>query len=135
MRTIFLSLRFPLGLVLWWSVAVRQQPYNPGYAETQSLFVDYTASFQRHLRLVEAKHHALIRETLEKQPQYEPVVQTRNRKPLKKPMAFQAEWELRFGPANRFRVFYRVQTEAVILLALGEKEGNRLFVEGEEVEP
>jgi hypothetical protein len=49
-------------------------------------------------------------------------------------MAFQAEWELRFGPANRFRVFYQVQAEAVILLALGEKEGNRLFVEGEEVE-
>jgi hypothetical protein len=77
----------------------------------------------------------LIRDTLEKQLQYEPVVQTRNRKPLEKPMAFQAEWELRFGPANRFRIFYQVQAEAVILLALGEKVGNRLFIEREEVEP
>ncbi len=95
----------------------------------------YTASFQRHLKRVEAKYHALIRETLEKQLQYEPVVPTRNRKPLKKPMAFQAEWELRFGPAHRFRVFYQVRADAVILLAFGEKEGNRLVIEGEEVEP
>jgi hypothetical protein len=94
----------------------------------------YAASFQRHLKLVEPKYHGLIRETLEKQLQYEPLVQTRNRKPLQKPMAFQAEWELRFGPGNRFRVFYQVQAEAVIILALGEKVGNHLFIEGEEVE-
>jgi mRNA-degrading endonuclease RelE of RelBE toxin-antitoxin system len=95
----------------------------------------YTPGFQRHLTLMEAKFHTLIRETLEKQLRHEPLVPTRNRKPLKKPMAFQAEWELRFGPANRFRVFYQVQAETVILLAFGEKEGNRLFIEGEEVEP
>lgn len=65
----------------------------------------YTASFQRQVKLVEPKSRGLIRETLEKQLQYEPMVQTRNRKPLQKPMAFQAEWELRFGPSNRFRVF------------------------------
>jgi hypothetical protein len=94
----------------------------------------YTTTFQRHLKLVEAKYHALIRGTLEKQLQYEPVVQTRNRKPLKKPLAFHAEWELRFGPSNQFRAFYQVQAEAVILLALGEKVGNRLFIEGQEVE-
>jgi mRNA-degrading endonuclease RelE of RelBE toxin-antitoxin system len=95
----------------------------------------YTTSFKRHLKLVAARYHSLIRETLEKQLQYEPEVKTRNRKPLQKPMAFRAEWELRFGPHNRFRVFYRVQVEEVILLAFGEKEGNRLFIEGDEVEP
>jgi mRNA-degrading endonuclease RelE of RelBE toxin-antitoxin system len=104
-------------------------------AKRKAYSLVYTATFQRHLKLVEAKYHPLIRETLEKQLQYEPMVQTRNRKPLKKPMAFQAEWELRFGPDNRFRVFYQVQAEAVILLAFGEKEGNRLFIEGEEVQP
>jgi hypothetical protein len=100
----------------------------------QAYSLVYTASFQRHLKLVEAKYHPLIREILENQLQYQPAVQTRNRKPLKKPMAFQAEWELRFGPANRFRVFYQVQAEQVILLALGEKKGNRLFIGGKEVE-
>jgi len=60
---------------------------------------------------------------------------TRNRKPLKKPTAFRAEWELRFGPKNRFRVFYAVKDGEVILLAFGEKVRNRVFIEGEEVEP
>jgi len=95
----------------------------------------YTNSFKRHLKLVEAKHHSLIRDALEKQLQYEPEVKTRNRKPLKRPLSFQAEWELRFGPDNCFRAFYRVKDEEVILLAFGEKQGNRLFIEGEEVEP
>jgi hypothetical protein len=67
-------------------------PSNKGYS------LVYTNSFKRHLKLLEAKYHSLIRETLEKQLQYEAEVQTRNRKPLKKPDAFKAEWELRFGP-------------------------------------
>jgi hypothetical protein len=95
----------------------------------------YTTDFKRHVKLVEAKYHSLIRETLEEQLQYEPEVKIRNRKPVRKPAAFQAEWELRFGPANRFRAFYRVKNEEVILLAFGEKQGNRLFIEGEEVVP
>ena len=62
--------------------------------------------------------HAGFASTLENQlKQYEPQVKTRNRKPLKKPMAFKAEWELRFGPDNRFRVFYSVVDAEVILLA------------------
>jgi mRNA-degrading endonuclease RelE of RelBE toxin-antitoxin system len=95
----------------------------------------YTTSFKRHLKLINAKYHSLIRETLEKQLQYEPTVKTRNRKPLKRPMAFRAEWELRFGPKNRFRVLYAVKDHEVILLAFAEKQGNRLLIEGEEVQP
>jgi mRNA-degrading endonuclease RelE of RelBE toxin-antitoxin system len=104
-------------------------------ASDKQFFLVYTTSFNRQLKLVESKYHSLIRETLEKQLQYEPEVKTRNRKPLKKPLAFKAEWELRLGPDNCFRVFYKVQGNEVILLACGEKEGNRLFIEGEEVEP
>jgi hypothetical protein len=50
-------------------------------------------------------------------------------------VAFEAEWELRFGPDNRFRVFYRMQEDEVVVLAFGEKQGNRLFIKGKEVEP
>jgi Gp49-like protein DUF891 len=94
----------------------------------------YTNTFKRHLKLVKAKYQPFIRATLEKQLQYEPEVETRNRKPLQKPMAFKAEWELRIGPANRFRAFYAVKGEEVILLAFGEKQGNQLLIEGSEVE-
>lgn len=95
----------------------------------------YSPSFKRHLKLIQTKYHSLIREAVEKQLQYQPDLRTRNRKPLQKPVAFKAEWELRFGPDNRFRVFYKVEDNDVILLAFGEKKGSRLVIEGEEVKP
>jgi hypothetical protein len=66
---------------------------------------------------------------------FEPNVETRNRKPLRRPAPFGATWEIRFGPDNRFRVLYDIAEEprAVQILAVGEKEGNRLVVGGEEV--
>jgi mRNA-degrading endonuclease RelE of RelBE toxin-antitoxin system len=63
-------------------------------------------------------------------------VETRNRKPLKRPTVLGGDWEIRFGPNNRFRVFYAVNRESseVYILAIGEKRGNRLLVGGQEVE-
>jgi hypothetical protein len=61
-----------------------------------------------HLKTIERKYHSLIRTTIENELQFEPDVETRNRKPLKRPVTFEAEWELRFGPDNRFRVFYGI---------------------------
>jgi len=50
-------------------------------------------------------------------------------------VSFEAEWELRFGPDNKFRVFYDINIESneVHILAIGVKEGNRVFIGGEEV--
>jgi hypothetical protein len=55
---------------------------------------------------------------------------------LKRPIAFGADWELRLGPGNRFRVFYQVNAEGreVRVLAVGIKERNRLLIGGEEFE-
>jgi hypothetical protein len=66
---------------------------------------------------------------------YEPDRETRNRKPVRPPAAFQAEWELRLGPNNRFRAFYQIDRERreVRVVAVGVKERNRLWVGGEEV--
>jgi hypothetical protein len=71
----------------------------------------------------------------EEQLTHEPDVKTRNRKPVRAPPAFQAEWELRFGPNNRFRVFYQIdhETREVRIVAIGVKDRNRLLVGGEEV--
>ena len=87
-----------------------------------------------HLAAIDAKYDSLIRQKIEEQLTYEPDVQTRNRKPVRPPTAFQAEWELRFGPNNRFRVFYQIDREnrEVRVVAVGVKDRNRLFV-GEEV--
>jgi len=96
----------------------------------------YAPVIRDHLRAIDTKHHTLIRQKIEEQLKFDPDVETRNRKPLRQPAAFGAEWETRFGPKNRFRVLYEIEkTERkVMILAIGEKDGNRLFVSGEEIE-
>jgi len=67
----------------------------------------------------------------ETQLEYEPTVETRNRKRLRPNQV--AEWELRIG---KWRVFYDVyeKVRTVKVEGIGRKEGNRLFLHGEEYE-
>jgi mRNA-degrading endonuclease RelE of RelBE toxin-antitoxin system len=96
----------------------------------------YPPIIKQYLASIDRKYYSLIKETLETQLQFQPDVETKNRKTLQRPVVFEATWEVRFGPDNRFRAFYRIdyENEQVILLAIGEKIGNRLFIGGEEVE-
>jgi len=96
----------------------------------------YASQVKDHLKAIERKHYGLIRQEIEAQLQFEPDLETRNRKPLKRAVAFEAEWEIRFGPNNRFRVFYEVDRAAgtVYILAIGVKVRDRLYIGGEEVE-
>jgi mRNA-degrading endonuclease RelE of RelBE toxin-antitoxin system len=89
-----------------------------------------------HLDVIERKYHSLIEKTLDEQLGFTPDRETRNRKLLDQPAPFDATWELRFGPNNRFRVFYEIDTEekVVWILAIGLKEGNRLIIGREELE-
>ena len=95
----------------------------------------YAPQVKRHLKAIEPKYFSLIRTNIETQLRLEPAVETRNRKPLKQ-ADLEGEWELRFGPENRFRVFYAIDmgNHEVQILAIGVKKGNRLFIGGEEVE-
>jgi mRNA-degrading endonuclease RelE of RelBE toxin-antitoxin system len=96
----------------------------------------YAPEVKQHLRTIERTFYSLISNTIEAQLQFEPDVETRNRKPLKRPVDFEATWEIRFGPDNRFRVFYDIDQEhrEVHVLAIGVKRGNRLYIGGKEVE-
>lgn len=89
-----------------------------------------------HLDEIERKHHRRIRQTIQAQLSYTPTQETRNRKPTEPPTPWGATWELRFGPKNRFRVFYEVDEagRTVWILAIGVKEGARLFVGGKEID-
>jgi len=104
----------------------RRQPFN----------LSYDQATKEQLHAIPAKYHSLIRTAIEEQLLFDPERETRNRKPLQQPAPFEATWELRFGPANRFRVLYGVDHEhrEVQIQAIGVKKGNRLFVAGEEVE-
>ena len=94
----------------------------------------YADKIKEHLQAIETKYRPVVRSAIETQLLHEPEVETRNRKPLKRPIEFGADWELRFGPNNRFRVFYQVDMERreVRVLAVGVKDRNRLFFGGEE---
>jgi hypothetical protein len=96
----------------------------------------YAPQLKDHLKAIERKHHGLIRRTIEDQLQFEPMIETRNRKPLKRPIDFGADWELRLGPNNRFRVFYEINEvdREVYILAVGVKRGNNVFIGGEEID-
>ena len=65
----------------------------------------------------------------EEQLTHQSNIETRNRKKLRPNRI--AEWELQIG---KYRVFYDVDIEAnaVEVKMIGYKEGNRLFVRGEE---
>jgi len=101
----------------------------------QRFLLIYAPITKLHLKTIERKYYSLVRITIEGELRFEPDVETRNRKPLKRPVIFEAEWELRFGPDNKFRVFYEINIESheVYILAIGVKEGNRLLIGGKEV--
>jgi hypothetical protein len=105
-------------------------------AKKQPFALVYADEVKDHLRLIDAKHHSVIQMAIESQLLHEPDVETRNRKPLQRPIAFGADWELRLGPDNRFRVFDQVNTKRreVRILAVGVKDRNRLYFGGEEFE-
>ena len=95
----------------------------------------YAPITRDHLRAIEPKYYSLIRDAIAEQVSFEPDTETRNRKPLKRPVLFMATWEIRFGPHNLFRVFYDVDLDQrqVTILAIGHKQGNRVVIGNEEI--
>jgi len=91
--------------------------------------IDFTPDALEDLQLFRAYEQRQIIEAIETQLPYQPTQITRNRKQLR-PNAL-AEWELRI---DNIRVFYDVDTELslVKIEAIGYKEGNTLFIHGEE---
>src|SRR5438067_1656741 len=101
-------------------------------AEKQPFTLVFAPQVKDHLQDIDRKYRSLIRATIDEQLQWEPNVQTKNRKSLREPL-LGADWELRLGPNNRFRVLYDIDEEnhQVVILAVGIKEGERLIVGGE----
>ena len=121
-----LHLTIPSQMAIIQAIMARRRSYTLVYANV---------TVKDHLRTIDTKYHALIRATIAEQLQFEPAVATRNRKPLQQPAAFEAQWEIRFGPDNRFRVLYDINEEEhqVLILAIGEKEQERVLVGGKEI--
>lgn len=105
-------------------------------AKRRKFTVTFAPEAIEHLGQIEPKYHGHLRRAVKEQLTFTPAEETRNRKPLERPAPFEASWELRCGPGNRFRVFYDVDPaeQAVLVLAIGVKDRSRLFIGGEEYE-
>jgi hypothetical protein len=94
--------------------------------------VEFARSVEAHLRALEARERAVVLGAIERQLRYQPLLETRHRKPLRlNPIA---PWQL---SVEDLRVFYEVGVEAtgpVRILAVGRKHGSILKIGGEEVQ-
>ena len=96
----------------------------------------YDPQVRDHVAKIDKKYHSLIRKEIERQLRHGPEVETRNRKPLSRPSSLGSAWELRIGPENRFRIFYKADRElwTVNILAIGVKIKEQLYIGGKEFE-
>ena len=93
--------------------------------------VEFAADVREHLNALTIPERSAALNAIELQLLREPLVETRNRKPLRpNPIA---PWELRVG---KLRVFYEVlggEPAVVRILAVGKRERNILRVAGQEM--
>ena len=94
--------------------------------------IEYSPDAEDHLRNLTTRQQALVLDMVDKQLIHQPIVETRNRKPMRSnPLA---PWELRIG---NLRVYYDVEEDpepVVFIRAVGVKERNRVRIGKEVIE-
>ncbi len=94
--------------------------------------IEYTDAAIDHLKFLTTRQQRTVLDTVDEQLKYEPLVETRNRKPME-PNSL-ATWELRIG---NLRVYYDVEENTVSVVyiqAVGVKNRNRVRIGQEEIE-
>ncbi|NBD35084.1 MAG: type II toxin-antitoxin system RelE/ParE family toxin [Chloroflexi bacterium] len=89
--------------------------------------IEYTRDAFEDLSDFKKYGQQIIVSAIDEQLTWQPILETRNRKPLR-PNEI-SRWELRIG---KYRVFYDVDmaVNSVIIKAVGEKRPNQLFIRG-----
>jgi mRNA interferase RelE/StbE len=89
--------------------------------------IEFSKGAENQLDQFTAREQRVIVAAIRKQLVHQPDVPTRNRKLLREnPMA---SWELR---VKDFRVFYNIDDDKVLIIALGVKDGNKLVIDGKD---
>ncbi|MEG3973127.1 type II toxin-antitoxin system RelE/ParE family toxin [Microcoleus sp. Pol10_D6] len=94
--------------------------------------IEYTDAAIEHLKFLTTRQQRTVLDTVDEQLTYEPLVETRNRKPME-PNSL-ATWELRSG---NLRVYYDVEENTVSIVyiqAVGVKNRNQVRIGQEEIE-
>ena len=93
--------------------------------------IEFANCVKEHFKHLNASQRSLLMDGIGKQLFYEPLKETRNRKPLRpNPIA---PWELRIGNLRAFYDITSDQPNIVKILAVGYKKGNVLFIAGKAV--
>ena len=94
--------------------------------------IGFAESVEEHLKFITTAERSRVLDAIDRQLRHSPLVETRNRKPLRpNPLA---PWELRAGT---LRVFYEVTPggpTVVRILAIGKKMRNVLRIAGQEIQ-
>src|SRR5260370_31595423 len=94
--------------------------------------IQFSPHAREHVKALRKRDQQIILEAISVNLQHQPDIQTRNRKRLEEnPLA---PWELRIGD---FRVFYDVDLtkSLVVIVAVGKKKHNELWIGNEQVVP
>jgi mRNA-degrading endonuclease RelE of RelBE toxin-antitoxin system len=97
-----------------------------------SFEIEFAPEVEEHLQALTARQRTIVFDAIDNQLIYEPMVETRNKKPMR-PNAL-APWELRI---QNMRVYYDIEQEPeamVVILAIGVKDHNRILIGGKEIE-
>jgi mRNA-degrading endonuclease RelE of RelBE toxin-antitoxin system len=94
--------------------------------------IEYSPEALDHVEALTARQQAIVVGTVDQQLRFQPMVETRNRKPMRpNPLA---PWELRIGT---LRVYYDIDDAPepiVYIRAVGIKRRNRVRIGGEEIQ-
>lgn len=94
--------------------------------------IEYSPETRQHLSVLATYQRNIVFDEVDRQLMYEPTVETRNRKPMRpNPVA---PWELRIGALRAYYDVVDAPEPTVVVLAVGIKIHNRLYIGGEEVQ-
>jgi mRNA-degrading endonuclease RelE of RelBE toxin-antitoxin system len=92
--------------------------------------IEYSPETEDHFQYLSKRQQVVVLDTVEKQLQFQPDIETRNRKPMRpNPLA---PWELRIGTLRVYYDFEDSPERIVFIRAIGIKERNNVRI-GKEV--
>ncbi len=94
--------------------------------------IEYYPDAIEHLKELTKRNQSIIFNAIENQLTYQPNIETKQKKKMRPNQI--APWELRVG---NFRIYYDIEIDSqstVIILAIGIKERNKIYIGNKEVE-
>jgi mRNA-degrading endonuclease RelE of RelBE toxin-antitoxin system len=93
--------------------------------------IEYSPETEAHLRYLSKAQQITVLDAVEKQLQFQPDIETKNRKPMRpNPVA---PWELRIGNLRIYYDFKTLDDQVVFIRAVGVKYRNKVKIGNEEI--